>query len=75
MFGGGEQAERPGLQLDDIDKPVLVVWGRDDRIVPAAHAANAPPGATVEVLDGAGHMVQMEKANEVNRLLLRHLGH
>ena len=53
---------------------MLVVWGRDDRIVPAAHAANAPPGATVEVLDGAGHMVQMEKANEVNRLLLRHLG-
>jgi pyruvate dehydrogenase E2 component (dihydrolipoamide acetyltransferase) len=73
LFPGGVQAERPGLSLGGIGKPVLVVWGRDDRIVPSAHAANAPPGATVEVLDGAGHMVQMEKAGEVNRLLLRHL--
>jgi pyruvate dehydrogenase E2 component (dihydrolipoamide acetyltransferase) len=43
-------------------------------VIPAAHAANAPPGATVAVLDGAGHMVMMEKANEVNALLKRHVG-
>ena len=74
LFAGGRQAEQPGLELESTGKPVLVVWGTDDKIVPAAHAANAPPGATVERFAGAGHMVQMEKASEVNRLLRQHVG-
>jgi len=53
--------------------PVLVVWGREDRIIPASHAGNAPPGATVEVFDDAGHMAMMEKAGDVNALLKRHV--
>lgn len=74
LFPDGRQAEQPGRALEATGLPVLVVWGREDRIVPAAHAGGAPAGATVEVLDGAGHMVQMEQASEVNRLLLRHVG-
>jgi pyruvate dehydrogenase E2 component (dihydrolipoamide acetyltransferase) len=74
QFGGGRQAEQPGLGLAAGGAPLLVVWGREDRIIPAAHAANAPAGAAVEVLDGVGHMAMMEKASEVNKLLLRHLG-
>lgn len=74
VFEGGKQAEQPGLQLESTGLPVLAIWGREDRIVPAAHAANVPVGATVEVFEGAGHMVQMERANEVNRLLKQHVG-
>jgi len=74
LFKGGQQVAQPGLALADCGKPVLMVWGKDDQIVPAAHAANAPPGATVELYDGAGHMAQMERAGDVNRLILRHLG-
>ena len=74
LFSGGRQAEQPGLRLKETGKPVLVIWGREDRIIPAHHAGSAPPGATVEVLDGAGHMVQLERANDVNRLLNRHVG-
>ena len=74
LFPAGRQAERPGLQLASTGKPVLVVWGTEDRIVPAVHAGNAPAGATVERFDGAGHMVQMERASDVNRLLRRHVG-
>jgi pyruvate dehydrogenase E2 component (dihydrolipoamide acetyltransferase) len=74
MYGGGRQAEQPGLRLKETGKPVLVIWGREDRVIPAQHADSAPPGATVEVLDGAGHMVQMERANDVNRLLKHHVG-
>jgi pyruvate dehydrogenase E2 component (dihydrolipoamide acetyltransferase) len=74
MFSGGLQAGQPGLRLEETGKPVLVIWGREDRIIPAHHAGRAPPGATVEVLDGAGHMVQMERANDVNRLLKQHAG-
>jgi len=73
QFGGGRQAEQPGRELARAGKPVLVVWGREDRIIPAEHAANAPPGATVHVFDGAGHMVMMEKAGDVNALLRRHI--
>jgi pyruvate dehydrogenase E2 component (dihydrolipoamide acetyltransferase) len=72
LFSGGRQAAAPGLQLAQAGKPVLVVWGAQDRIIPAAHAANAPTGATVQVFEGAGHMVMMEKAAEVNTLLRRH---
>jgi pyruvate dehydrogenase E2 component (dihydrolipoamide acetyltransferase) len=46
----------------------LAIWGKDDHIVPAAHAANAAP-ARVEIIDGAGHMVQMEQASRVNALI------
>jgi len=49
LFGGGRQAETPGLELEGTALPLLVVWGREDRIIPASHAGNAPPGATVEV--------------------------
>ncbi len=52
--------------------PTLVIWGKDDNIVPAAHAANAK-GAKVQIFDGAGHMVQMEQAEKVNSLIKQHL--
>ena len=57
--------------------PVLVIWGKQDRIIPVSHAQNfsAAGGYCVEVkiFDSAGHMVQMEKAYEVNRSLLNFL--
>ncbi len=74
LFKGGIQVTQPGLALAGSGKPVLMVWGKDDQIVPAAHAANAPTGATVEQFDGVGHMAQMERAGDVNRLILRHIG-
>ena len=73
QYAGGRQVEQPGLELKSAGKPVLVIWGREDRIIPAAHAGNAPTGATVVVLDGAGHMSMMEKASDVNTLLERHI--
>jgi pyruvate dehydrogenase E2 component (dihydrolipoyllysine-residue acetyltransferase) len=49
--------------------PVQVIWGQEDRIIPVAHAKEAPPSAHVHVLNDAGHLPHMEKAGEVNRLL------
>jgi len=73
LFGGGTQSAQPGREIASAGKPVLVIWGAQDRIIPAAHAKNAPEGATVRVFDDAGHMSQMEKANEVNGLLKEHV--
>ncbi len=48
---------------------MLVIWGTEDRVIPAAHAQNAG-AARIEQLEGAGHMVQMEQASRVNELIL-----
>jgi pyruvate dehydrogenase E2 component (dihydrolipoamide acetyltransferase) len=57
--------------------PVLVIWGKQDRIIPVSHAQNySVAGGScveVEIFDSAGHMVQMEKAYDVNRSLLNFL--
>jgi pyruvate dehydrogenase E2 component (dihydrolipoamide acetyltransferase) len=73
LFAGGRQAEQPGLKLGASPR-ALLIWGREDRVVPSAHAGKAPAGATVEIFDGVGHMAQMERANDVNRLILKHIG-
>jgi pyruvate dehydrogenase E2 component (dihydrolipoamide acetyltransferase) len=72
LFDGGAQSALPATKLP-AGSSLLVVWGADDRVIPAAHARAAPAGATVAVLPGAGHMVMMEKAGEFNALLRKHL--
>ena len=55
-------------------KPILLIWGREDRIIPVSHAQNfsaaAETNVEIEIFESAGHMVHMEKAYEVNRCLL-----
>ena len=50
--------------------PVQLIWGAEDKIIPAAHASTLPSRVHVSVLPGTGHMPHMEKAAEVNRLML-----
>ena len=67
LFPGGKQADVPDLSR--VEVPMLVVWGREDKVVPVSHSENVPEKARVEVLDDTGHMPQMEAAGMVNRLL------
>ncbi len=49
------------------DLPTMVVWGREDGIVPvsAAHLYHdSIPGSRLEILDNCGHMPQVEKSAE-----------
>nr|MDQ2961357.1 alpha/beta fold hydrolase [Candidatus Dormibacteraeota bacterium] len=53
--------------------PTMLMWGEGDRIIPASHARaahEAMPGSRLEVISGAGHFVQIEKAQEVAALIL-----
>lgn len=68
-FAGGRQALVLADRLGEVDVPVQVIWGAEDRILPAAHAQALPNNIAVCVLPGAGHMPHMEKATEVNRLI------
>lgn len=53
--------------------PVLVLCGTADRICPVSHSraiAAALPHARLVVYPGAGHMLQLERADEVSRQLV-----
>ena len=67
-FKDGRQQALLADSLGEMDLPVLVIWGKQDRIIPASHAL-AAKGAEVTVIADAGHMVQMEAAAKVNALL------
>ena len=69
IFGGGQQHELIGDRLAELQIPLLVVWGADDRILPAEHARRVPESADVHVLDGSGHSPHMEAPGDVNRLM------
>jgi pyruvate dehydrogenase E2 component (dihydrolipoamide acetyltransferase) len=70
-FGGGRQALDLTSRLGELNVPVQVIWGRQDQIIPASHAAGLPATVPMHVFDDAGHMVHMEKAAEVNDLVKR----
>jgi pyruvate dehydrogenase E2 component (dihydrolipoamide acetyltransferase) len=67
-FAGGRQSHVLADRLDQIKVPVQAIWGVEDRIIPSSHASVIPERHR-HVLGGAGHMVHMEKAGEVNRLI------
>jgi pyruvate dehydrogenase E2 component (dihydrolipoamide acetyltransferase) len=69
-FAGGRQAESLVGRLGEVRVPVQLIWGAEDKIIPAAHASTLPPNIHVNVLPGTGHMPHMERAAEVNRILL-----
>ena len=61
-------------RLGEVGVPTLVVWGELDRVIPVAHAAAAAeaiPGAWMEVMEGIGHVPQVEDAAGFARLLDR----
>jgi pyruvate dehydrogenase E2 component (dihydrolipoamide acetyltransferase) len=70
-FAGGQQTLDLTGRLVSLSVPVQVIWGREDRIIPVAHAEALSPRIPVHILDQAGHLPHMEKASEVNRLVNR----
>ncbi len=60
------------LLLGRLDVPALIVWGREDRIVPLEcadlfHAAIR--NSRLAVIDGCGHLPQFERPQELDRIL------
>jgi pyruvate dehydrogenase E2 component (dihydrolipoamide acetyltransferase) len=76
-FAGGRQALDLVATVSTARMPVQVIWGRDDRIIPVAHAealatrlpVDAPVAPQVHILEQAGHLPHMEKSGEANRLI------
>lgn len=74
LFEEGVQQELLTEDLVALSVPVQIIWGEQDQVIPVAHADHLADDVQVHRLPGAGHMVQMEKANDVNRLLKAFIG-
>lgn len=66
--GFSRAGQRTGLpaRLGELRRPVLIVWGAEDRVIPAGHATAAArtiDGARVEVFPQTGHVPQIEAAS------------
>jgi 2-hydroxy-6-oxonona-2,4-dienedioate hydrolase len=64
-------------KLSSIHAPTLVVWGRQDELIPLASGENLRDGITgakLVVFEQCGHVPQLEKPAEFNQALLEFLG-
>ena len=52
-------------RISELEVPLLVIWGELDRVIPSRHAINAAaaqPTAWLEIIEGVGHVPQIEAA-------------
>ncbi len=74
IFGGRADVLDPIIKnLGDINVPALIIWGRQDRILPVRHACFAAeklPNARLHIFDQCGHMPNFERPQDFNGLVL-----
>jgi pimeloyl-ACP methyl ester carboxylesterase len=59
-------------KLSDVDVPTLIVWGRNDRVVPPHDAfgyASRLRNSSTVIFDDTGHLPQIERPVRFNRVL------
>jgi len=77
MAGTGAEPQFETAKLNSIKASTLVVWGRQDELVPLSvgeRLRDGIAGAKLVVIDQCGHIPQIEKATDFNRELLDFLG-
>jgi pimeloyl-ACP methyl ester carboxylesterase len=63
-------------RLQTIAAPTLIIWGRQDPMVPVTHAQNAAkviPNAQLEIIEECGHWSSIEHPQKFNQLVLKFL--
>lgn len=64
-------------RLGEIKKPTLIIWGKQDGLLPVADATAFNKGITgseLVIFDQCGHVPQFEKAADFNKAVLDFLG-
>lgn len=67
----------PGIDLASIDKPVLILWGEADALLPAAsvdYFRKHLKRGSVEIVESAGHLPMVESSAQVAARITRFLG-
>lgn len=73
VLEGLEHEEWPGKRMNNVRAATLLIWGREDALTPVNDGVNqrrSIPNARLEVLDRCGHLPQIEKPAEFNKLAL-----
>ncbi len=63
-------------RLGEIKKPTLIVWGKEDKLLPLADATTfnkGIAGSELVIFDGCGHVPQFEKAVDFNKAVIAFL--
>ena len=76
MYGDFQACDHFDLmdRLDQIDLPTLVICGSADRLTPAKfshYMAGEIDGSRLELIEGAGHMVMLEKPEVTAKVILQ----
>jgi 2-hydroxy-6-oxonona-2,4-dienedioate hydrolase len=77
MLAGLVTPQFEDAKLATVHAPTLVVWGRQDELIPVGGGEklrDGIAGAKLVVFDECGHVPQLEKAAEFNQTLLDFLG-
>lgn len=64
-------------ELGEIKKPTLIIWGKQDGLLPVADAYTfnkGIAGSEILIFDACGHAPQFEKAADFNKAVLEFLG-
>ncbi|MCB1383653.1 MAG: alpha/beta fold hydrolase [Notoacmeibacter sp.] len=69
MTRDGVQGVIPRDKLAQLPMPVKVLWGTQDRVLPAEQVRDLPAIFAAHVFDGAGHMLLDEEPDAVVRLI------
>lgn len=83
-YAFAKHAWHPRLFNPDLEKwlhrikvPTQIIWGREDRLIPAAYAEawrTSIPGSQVTVIPECGHLPTVEKADEVASQIAKFIG-
>jgi pimeloyl-ACP methyl ester carboxylesterase len=76
-MAGWAEPQFEDAKLASIHAPTLVVWGRQDVLIPLASGEklrDGIPGATLVLIEECGHAPEIERPVEFNRALLGFLG-
>ena len=68
-FKSGRLITTAKVDWTQIDCPIQMIWGSDDRVVELPPAELMPPGVDLHVLEGIGHLPQIAAPDRVNRLI------
>ena len=72
MQEAGERGTLTEQEVRSVKTPTLIVWGRYDELASPAGAdrlERTVPGARKVIIDNCGHLPQLEKADEFNRIV------
>jgi pyruvate dehydrogenase E2 component (dihydrolipoamide acetyltransferase) len=68
-FEGGSQRPVPPEIWAKLEDRLLVIWGADDKVIPSSHLNAVPGAARRSLIEDAGHMPHLEKAEQINDLI------